>query len=280
MSENRAYQTSEQSIVEKLVTGVRHERKFGRVASVATGDAPIDLWEGKNIYPWDAANAAMYICSDNLNDTDIDIGVIGQLSDGTFADIGSEVEETITLQGRTVLPLQTQFLHTYRLYNKSTTKNISGTVYVFRGGSATDGTPDNSSDIRALINDGNNKTQMCVYPIPAEFVGFIDHIETNLNFVPGGPFSNNAAARVSIRVIKRGGVVRIMDKGIDLMAQGVSSYQDDLPYPIVVPSGGKVSLGIESLTTTMGFTGEFNILLKHQSLLTQEFLESINQPGY
>lgn len=274
----RNKQSYEQNVVEGKIAGTSFERKYGQINEVIPATTPFDVWEHGTLYPWDLANAPMYICSSDASDT-VDINVVGQVSDGTFADIGDVVSETITLQGQTVVPLSNQFLHVYRALNLDILSEVVGTVSIFRGGSATLGVPDNPGDIRALLDNGKNKTLMCVWPVPHQKVAFIRAGEIMISF-DGTPAISNEAATATLRIIKRGNAVRTLGKQVNLQTSGTSWYANDFTYPLPIPAGAKVMASVDSMTDDMGFTADISYEVKDESLLSNAFLTAIGQPGY
>lgn len=291
-----AKQSLRRDVVEGRVPGFKFNRKFGRTDLIEADSAvfPFDIWEGGDIplgangakYPWDVANEPMYICSSSALDTDIDIMYFPQISDGTFPDVGVETREFITIQGQTVIQLP-DCLNILRAVNATTVlplaqhKNIGGTIYIFRGGAATAGVPNNLSDIRNVINNGNNKTQCACVAVPQGFVGAVEKGEVGLSTdMVGNPLPDPVACTAALRVIQRGAVVSTVEKSVPLVSSGQSMYTDTALYPELVPAGGKVSLSVEEMTGDARFIGEFTIALKEESLYSDKVLAEIGQPGY
>lgn len=269
------------------VEGSWYIRKFGRLPGLTSPlSGTIDLWEGGNIgrngtvYPWDLANAPLYISSSDATDT-VTMRLSGQRADDpTYPDIGVDRTQDVTLQGQTKVTVPGDWLHCFRAVNRSETANIAGTVYIYRDSAVTNGVPTNPAQIRAVVANGYNKTQMAVWAVPyGEVAEFIEG-EINIAYSATGPSVGTAGARVAARVIRRGGTVYTLEKGVDLLTSGNSSYTDRLVFTEPVPAGGKIALSILDITEDMGFTGEFSCETKLQSKYSADYLAGISQPGF
>lgn len=249
--------------------GYSVQDKFGENPDVDTG-TPEDIWEGGGLYPFSADNTAdiISISSDDAADT-MPIAITG-------LDInGVEVEQTITLQGQTRVALTTPLWRIYRMQNEGDAgEDITGQVYCYSGTEETNGTPSGASVIKALINDGNNQTQMAVYTIPLGKVGFLWRGE----FGASRPSSSGEAV-CDYRSRRYGKVFKIK-KRIALANSGSSIYQDARSFPDPIPALTDIVLRVESVSANnMGLFGTFDILLIDEDQLTPEFLAAIGQPS-
>lgn len=239
--------------------------KFGENPDVDTATVPEDIWEAGGEYNYDADGTApiVSVISDNAADTE-DIMVIG-------LDInGNEVEQTVTLNGTTRVPLTTPLWRVYRMVWMGTT-NLVGTAYCYVG---TGGVPV-LADIRAIIDNGNNQTLMALYTVPLGKVGFLWRGELGASRPnPGGE------AQCSYYSRRLGGLFTIK-KRINLSNTGSSIYADVRTFPDIIPARTDIRLRIENVSSNdMGIFGTFDILLIDETEFPESYLQAIGQPGY
>lgn len=243
--------------------------KFGFNPSIETATDPEDVWEGGGVYTYDADNTApiVSIASNNGADTqDIEI---------TGLDInGVEVKQTITLTGTTRVALTTALWRVYRMENESAT-SLTGTVFCYTGTGTVPSVGD--PEVRAIIDDGNNQTQMALYTIPIGCVGFLYYGELAMEQSSTG-FSSNEYANCAYKSRRYGKVFKIK-KTIPLNSSGTTIFQDARRFPDVIPALTDIKLSVNEVSATMGVSGSFDILLVEDSKLSSAFLTSIGQPS-
>lgn len=270
-------------------------QKTGEVGTLTTTPASpaahVHIWEGGATtpnpiatgtqYPWDFADAAMYAVSNSASDTG-SIKAWGQRAGGLTAavHIGAVDSWNVTLAGQTPVAFSTNPLHV--LEGRAFFNNV-GIIYIFRGGSATGGVPDNASDVRAVILPGVNKTQMVVYAVPDEYVAFVDKGEAAQIFETA-PATSNESMRVGFRTIPNtvtssAGTYSFLEKKVPVLSEGTSFFANEVPHPPVLAAGTKVMTSVEYFSSPAGVTSELLMTLKHQSLVSREKLIEIGQPG-
>jgi len=246
--------------------------KFGANESITTGSDPEDIWEFGGLYPYDADGTApiQYLSSTDNSDTQVVI-VVG-------LDInGEEVQQSATLTGQTVVTLTTPLWRVYRMWNDDTT-DMAGMVYCGTDSTPTTGVP-GAGQTRALIENGNNQTQMAIYTIPKGYVGFLYRGEVGVE-EEGNTASLAEYARFRYYSRRFGKVFRINKTITSIVGGGSSIYQEDRLFPDVIPSLTDLKLTVAEVSQTMGAYGTFDILLIEESEFSTEYLQAIGQPGY
>jgi len=162
------------AIAQGLVSGTSFIHKFGEASNIDTADGFADIWDGSaNIL---TGKIAQYTFS-----TTDDIGTISSSDATDTQDIEIQgldinynlVLQTVTLTGQTDVLLNTNLIRVFRMKNIGSV-NMIGELYLRTNGSAqTNGVPDATTSVRAIINDGNNQTLMAIYTIPAGKTGYM-----------------------------------------------------------------------------------------------------------
>jgi hypothetical protein len=223
--------------------------KFGENPDVDTGAAE-DVWGYGGEYTYSTTADIDTISSSDVTDTQ-NIVVIGQTADYT------ELEQTATLDGQNKVVLATPLRRVYRMYNDGST-DIAGTVYCYVDDTVTGGVPDTANKVRAVIVNGDNQTEMCIWTVPkgkrAFFLG---------GYVSISRAVSSGAATFTWKLRLPGKVFRVQSR-IACMVTGRSAW--DYPYPIPVgplPEGTDIAITAEDVTANnTGCSGGFTILLE------------------
>lgn len=153
------------SISEGKVSGTTFVHKFGQAPDFDTSDLEVTVWDGANdgginqmVYVWSTTNAIDSISSSNAGDTQT---IQLQGLDGDW----NLIIQQATLNGQTRVALTTPLLRVFRLRNTGTTA-LAGNCYVYENTAITAGVPNDTTKIKAMINDGNNQTLMAIYSVP------------------------------------------------------------------------------------------------------------------
>jgi len=139
-------------------------RKFGTHDNVSQNTTNESIWSyadvaGDYVFPNDLGEI-MYVSSNNSLDT-MPVKIEGL--DENF----QEKTQTINLQGNNLLQLSGKWSRINRAYNDDT-NDVSGNVFVYTSGENTNGTPDNPSDVKAIIENGHNQTMQAIYTCPID----------------------------------------------------------------------------------------------------------------
>lgn len=265
--ENNISLSFESSVSMGMQPGYSSIDKFGENPDVSTGTSPEDIWEGGGTYNYDADDTApiVSLASNDAADTQ-DIIIIGLDASG------NEVEQTIKLNGTTRVALTTALGRVYRMQNDSST-DLAGTVFCYTGTGAVPTLGD--ANIRAIIDNGNNKTLMALYTIPSGKVGFLYRGEIG---VSRAITSGEARVAYYSRRYQKSFLIK---KRVNLSNAGSSLYQDPRSFPDVIPARTDIKLTCESVSANnMGLWGTFDVLLVDETLFSSSYLAAIGQPGY
>lgn len=221
--------------------------KFGENPAVATGTVPEDIWDFGGIYIFSTGADIDSISSADNGDTQ-EITIIGL--DANW----DEVTQTIAMTGQTRKALTTALIRVYRAWNANAV-DIAGAVFIYENTALTDGVPDDTTKIRAMIRDGNNQTLMCIYSVPrgktAYFIsGYVAVSE-----------KTNASAAFSWRARAFGGVFQVKSK-IGLIATGSSTWAYRYGVPVAVPEKADIVIRCEDVSQTVAVSGGFDLILR------------------
>ena len=107
----------------------------------------------------------------------------------------NEVTQTKTLTGQTPVALDTSLIRVFRMKNVGST-DLAGDCYCFVNGATTSGVPNTTADIRAVIDNGNNQTEMAIYTVPAGKTAYIREIYGS---TAGGSRATNYIIKLKIK---------------------------------------------------------------------------------
>lgn len=243
-----------QAVDEGIVPGYSTYEKFGECSSVTTATDPVDVWDGgiisgAEIYTFSTTADIDTISSSNAGDTQ-DILIEGL--DATYA----FVTQTATLDGQNKVTLSTPLMRVFRMINVGTT-DIAGFVYCYVDGLITAGVPNVKTTIRAVINDGNNQTLMCVYTVP---LGKTAYFWGGYVAVSRGPAASTFAD-FTWRARAEGGVFAVKSR-VSCQSGGNSSWSYTYKSPIMLPEKTDIVIRCEQVGGTVGVAGGFTVILK------------------
>jgi hypothetical protein len=161
------------AIAEGNVTDKDFIHKFGFAPDFDTTDGEVTVWDGAEdgvaweqmVYQYSTTADIDYLSSNGSDYQPIQV-------DGLASDY-SYTTQTITLQGTTPVSLTTNLIRVFRLINMGNV-DLAGHVFCWvSGGGDTGGVPDVTTDIRAMIQPGNNQTEMAIFTVPVGEQGFM-----------------------------------------------------------------------------------------------------------
>lgn len=248
------------AIAEGNVTGKDYIHKFGFAPDFDFSDGKITLWEGANDSLL-GGGAMNYTYS-----TTADIDTISSSDAGDTVDIEIQgldanldvVVQTVTLTGQTDVTLTTPLKRVFRLINTGSS-SLVGVVYLRTNGSTqTSGVPDTANTVRALIDNGNNQTLMCVYTVPNGKTAYMRSWNAS---TAGANKTTNYTVSLWSRV--SGGVFTIKD--IKALSETGSSLFDKVYIePQVFSSGSDIEIRAQikaSGVTGAAISGGFDLVL-------------------
>jgi hypothetical protein len=233
------------AIAKGEVSGSTFIHKFGNAPDFDQSDGVVTIWDGADDahinqmnYVYSSTDDIDSVSSDDAGDT-FDLQVFGL--DANY----NEINEIVTLQGQTRVPLVNSYLRVFRMVNTNSTDNV-GHVYCYVNGAITGGIPDDPTTVRAVIQPGNNRTLMAVYTVPAGKTGYMRDW-----YAATSGANRNSNYPMQLRARKLGGVFQL--KHIwSLADNGTSSYQHKFEEPEVFTE--KTDIEVRGEMTTSGGT--------------------------
>jgi len=235
------------------LTGITYVHKFGSAPNFDTGDLLVTIWDGADDAFIDAMNLTYSTTAD------IDTISSSDNSDTQLIEIQgldanwNLVKQTKTLTGTTEATLDTPLLRVFRMKNLGATDN-AGHIYVYVNDISVGGVPALSTDVRAIMQPGNNQTLMASYTIPNGKKGYLT------SFYAG----NNGAKKssdyeIELRLRPTGGVFQIKHLS-SLFEDGISqwNYMYQVPEPLAAKTdiemrGQALTAAITEATLAAGF---------------------------
>lgn len=158
------------------IDSVSEDGKFGFVRHLDGMDVPTDIWawgsddiSGAAIKTFPTTSETLYISSDNVNDTNVDVDVHYIDDDGTPLTI------TPNLDGQTPVSLGVSGFDVNRALVSSLIMPL-GNVYITNDSNFTAGVPDDVSKVLAYIPQGFGQTQQCTITVPVDCTCIIDWV--------------------------------------------------------------------------------------------------------
>lgn len=243
--------------------------KFGYNPLITAASDPEDIWEGGGTYIYDDFGTAPItsLASNSAADTQ-EILVQGLDIEGKLT------LQKKTLQGTTRIALDTPLWRVFRMENEGTV-NIAGTVFCYTGTGPVPSLGD--PEVRAVIDDGNNQTQMALYTVPKNKVGFLFRGEIGLQF-SGSVGAGTQFAQCQYKSRRIGKVFKVK-KTITLLNASTSIYTDDRGFPDPIPALTDIKITGNIVSEDMGLWATLCIGLVDECLIPLEHRIAIGQPG-
>jgi len=170
----------------------------------------------------------------------------------------SEITQTVTLTGQALVAIPIPLLRVFRMSNVNSADNI-GHVYCYVNGAITLGVPDNSADVRAMIQPLNNQTLMALYTVP---LGKTAYMRDWFASTAGG--NKNSTYVIDLRSRSLGGVFQLKHRS-SLSDFGTSYIQHQYIEPEVFLEKTDIEMRVESIAspvaTGISVSAGFDIVL-------------------
>lgn len=216
------------AIAKGEVAGTGFVHKFGKAPDFDPGDGFVTIWDGADdsginqmSYVYSTSAAIDTISSSNAGDA-VDVEIQGLADDWTF------VSQTVTLNGQSKVTLPTPLRRAFRMKNAGAS-DIAGNVYCYEDTAITGGVPNDSTKVRAIIENGNNQTLMAVYTVPEGKTGYIRSF-----FAAGANtgFLTTGASEIKLFARDFGGVFRLRhDTAISASPYQHTYVEPEGPFP-------------------------------------------------
>jgi hypothetical protein len=150
--------------------------KFGENENIDASGNFHDIWNCSltATYTFSSSAAINRISSNATADNGLNIEIEGL--DANY----NIVTQTVTLAGTAKASLDTPLLRSYRMKNVAST-TLTGTVWLYENVAATSGVPQTTTAIRAVIDGGQNQTEMAIYTVPAGFTAYMTNWHAGLS---------------------------------------------------------------------------------------------------
>lgn len=240
------------------VDGMKSLNKFGRATNVDT--TATDVWDGANATTdddiWNPLSAAQAIAvrSSSADDDGSPAGTGARTV--VLVGLGSDwkdTSETVTLDGTTDVNTSKEFIRVFRMYVTAAGSGATNAGILIASGTV-DGVT------TAQINAGQGQTQMAIYTVPANYVGYLTHYYASINQgSPANARSNislltrdNADVATSLFVVKH-------TQAIQEDGSGYLRHQFDLPFRL----SGKTDVKLQALGSAndCDVSGGFDMIL-------------------
>lgn len=241
------------SIAQGNVEGTGFIHKFGHASEVDTSDGFVPIWDGAGVF---SAGSRGYTYS-----TTADIDTLSSSSTADTQDIEVQgldsdynlIVQTVTLDGQSKVSLTTSLIRVFRLKNVGSA-DIVGEVYCYVDSTITAGVPNNETDVRAIIEDGNNQTLMAIYTVPAGETGYMrDYYAALIR-------SADNQSRVKLFARPFGQVFQLKHQ-IGLSNRGTSYLQHKFTEPEVFAEKTDIVLVADAEANDTEVSGGFDIVL-------------------
>lgn len=173
------------------IKGINSGNKFGQIPLFAPTDGRIPVWEGTNPYLYQTSAFSPSFASSDANDTLLGTGAQTIFVEGNDPEGNVQTEE-IELDGQTPVLSTKQWSIVYRMYvdKVGSGGTAVGTIYCGLGAFVA-GVP--ATEL-AIIRNGNNQTQMCIFTVPKGFYCAITSI--TYTTISGKPVIFHDEARI------------------------------------------------------------------------------------
>jgi hypothetical protein len=255
----------------RLLPGYEIVDQYGQNPLITASSDPEDVWEGGGLYTYDAFGTAPIVSIASTDDNDTQEILIKGLDIG-----GNFVEQIKALQGTTRVALTTPLWRVFSLENEADEGgDIVGNVFVYTGTGTVPGLGD--PEVRAVILDGNNQTQMALYTIPKGYFGFLWRGEIGLKY--SGTVGSGTNFATAVYRSRRFGKVFKTKKTINIISAATSNYVDLRSFPDIIPALTDIKITATEVSDDIGVWASFDILLIDENKFDPAFVAAVQPYG-
>ena len=241
---------TELDIAEGNRTGYSIVNKFGRNADIDTGTTPEDVWAGGGTYTGFPVgdDELVTVVSTSTDDTSAGDGARTVMIYGLDSN-GLEQNETITLNGTTLVDSVNTYTRVFRLIVKTS----GSSNQAFNVGAISVAHKTTTANIFVAVPAGSNQSQVGCYTIPAGKTGYLNNLEVFIKR------SNTATADGALWVRENGASPRLIR--IFSLSQ-TNAFIDKIFGGLVFPALTDIAVRVTSVSTNgVGVTTNFDIIL-------------------
>lgn len=247
------------SIAQGNVTGASFIHKFGSTPDFDTADGAVTIWDGAEdnvlwenmVYDYSSSADIQYLSSTDNGD--------GQTVEVQGLDSSYDlVTQSKALDGQDSVTLDTPLIRIFRMKNSNST-DFAGHVFASTSVAteAGGGIP-TAANIRAVVQPGNNQTEMAVYTIPNGYTGYM---RSWYSSTAGANKTSNYIIRLKAR--PTGGVFQLKHRAA-ISDTGSSYIQHRYEEPEVFAAKTDIEMTVEMTAgggTAAAVSGGFDIVL-------------------
>jgi len=245
--------------VKGLVPGHNPVIQSGRNMDI---DAAVkeDIWDFGGDFNYLASAEQLDIASDNINDAFGGTGAEEVTVMGLDGNLDF-LQEAINLNGTTPVTTTGSFFRVFRMVNTSS-QDAQGTI------DATASISAGSPQARIITSAFNvfNETQMSMFTVPNNMVGFILNWWGSMNSTTPGA-SADPAATLELFFRPVGEVFQLKDaRGVT--REGTSAFDLEFPCPLIVPEGADIKIRAAVTDDGTDITGGYGMIVVDKSLIS------------
>lgn len=246
-----------------LINGVSAIRKSAFIGGLQSATGPREIWdfgspaEGDRdyIYPADGTAPIDSISSSDNGDNQL-VRIDGLDIDGNF------VSQEFNLTGQTRKALTTPLWRVDQIINiqpsntanRNAAENFTGKIYLYENTAITLGVPNDLTKVRGFVYDGNNRTLMSQYTIPAGKVGIM------VGFATHAVYKGTASILIDAYLRPYGGLFsREEIRGLNTSGTGV--VQEELQILTVFDEKTDIVITADTDTNNAGASIRYSIVL-------------------
>jgi hypothetical protein len=233
-------------------SGYSSINKFGENNDVDSGAAE-DIWNQGGLMTYSTIADIDTISSSQAADSQ-QIEIQGLDSNYNLS------TQIATLDGQNKVTISPSLIRVFRMKNLSST-DLTGIVYCYVDSAITNGVPNDTTKIRAIINATDNQTLMSHYTIPAGKTGFMSNFVTTI----GRTITSVAHMHLNIREFGKSFAVKA---SFDLDSSSTSIYLRKYEPYLKIDAKSDIKFTCASVTANNTvITAQYDLIIVDNSVL-------------